>query len=48
MKLSSSNSSELLEIVGQLQAAGLEVNGLNYSLSDEASKKLRNRCYQWC
>ena len=39
LKLSSSNSSELLEIVGQLQAAGLEVNGLNYSLSDEASKK---------
>jgi len=39
LKLSSSNSSELLEIVGQLQAAGLEVNGLNYSLSNEALEK---------
>ena len=39
IKLSSSNSPLLLEIVGQLQAAGLIVNGLNYSLSDQASMK---------
>ena len=39
IKLSSSNSPQLLEIVGQLQAAGLIVNGLNYSLSDQASMK---------
>ena len=37
IKLSSSNSSQLLEIVRQLQAAGLVVNRLSYSLSDQAS-----------
>jgi predicted secreted protein len=36
LQLSSTNSEELLEAVGELQSSGMEINRLNYSLSEEA------------
>jgi len=36
LQLSSKNSDVLLEAVGELQSIGMEINGLDYSLSEEA------------
>jgi predicted secreted protein len=42
LRLTSRESAPLLELVGQLQDAGLNVSGLAYELSDEARRALEN------